>query len=397
MTPCDAERAPGLLGRLERKVCAGAPVRSVKRTRRVPAGNLLRSCSGPCTRCAARGTRRSQLRWIARPVRGKTRTTAAAGACGEPLKRRNQTRNGMSRGRTNHRLARGAQVTALFVAYLVTARLGLKVDAVSGFATLVWPPTGIALFALVAVGYRLWPAVFAGALIANLFTGAPLLVAMGIAAGNTAEVLLATLPAPPRRVRPRPRAGPRRRGAGGRQRRQHAAERHRRRREPLGGRKSSRPPPSAHVEGLVAGRRAGGPHRRAAASSSGGDASSCARPARVAEAALVGRACWGSRSPCSATWCQGAPVPVRLAVLHLPRALLGGAALHAAGRGEPTLLLAGVAITSTALGFGPFARPVLSESLLLVQVFMAVSAITALLLAAASRSETARARPPRSA
>src|SRR5437588_352547 len=36
----------------------------------------------------------------------------------------------------------------LFVAYFATARLGLLMDAVAGFATLVWPPTGIALAAL---------------------------------------------------------------------------------------------------------------------------------------------------------------------------------------------------------------------------------------------------------
>src|SRR5229473_197787 len=36
----------------------------------------------------------------------------------------------------------------LFVAYFITARLGLLMDAVAGFATLVWPPTGIALGAI---------------------------------------------------------------------------------------------------------------------------------------------------------------------------------------------------------------------------------------------------------
>ena len=51
----------------------------------------------------------------------------------------------------------------LFVAYFVTARLGLLMDAVAGFATLVWPPTGIALAALVLFGARLWPGVLVGA------------------------------------------------------------------------------------------------------------------------------------------------------------------------------------------------------------------------------------------
>jgi len=78
----------------------------------------------------------------------------------------------------------------LFVAYLVTARLGLRMDAVAGFATLVWPPTGISLAALLLFGRRLWPAVLLGALCANLLEGAPLPVALGIAAGNVLEALL---------------------------------------------------------------------------------------------------------------------------------------------------------------------------------------------------------------
>src|SRR2546430_250763 len=61
-----------------------------------------------------------------------------------------------------------------FAAYFVTALLGLRLDAVAGFATLVWPPTGIALAILWLFGFRLWPGVFAGALCVNLVAGAPL-------------------------------------------------------------------------------------------------------------------------------------------------------------------------------------------------------------------------------
>src|SRR5437879_12436444 len=77
----------------------------------------------------------------------------------------------------------------LFVAYFVTARLGLLLDAVAGFATLVWPPSGIALAALLLFGTRLWPGVLAGALCVNLVIGASLPVALGIAVGNTLEAL----------------------------------------------------------------------------------------------------------------------------------------------------------------------------------------------------------------
>jgi PAS domain S-box-containing protein len=88
------------------------------------------------------------------------------------------------------RLVYLAQVVALATLYLVAARAGLVLDAVAGFAALVWPPSGIALAALLTRGYRLWPGVFLGAFFANVLTGAPLLVAFGIGAGNTLEALL---------------------------------------------------------------------------------------------------------------------------------------------------------------------------------------------------------------
>ena len=79
---------------------------------------------------------------------------------------------------------------ALAIAYVGAAKLGLALDAVSGFATLVWPPTGIALAALLLWGFRLWPGIALGALCANLWAGAPLGAACGIAAGNTLEALI---------------------------------------------------------------------------------------------------------------------------------------------------------------------------------------------------------------
>ncbi len=78
----------------------------------------------------------------------------------------------------------------LVVAYVVTARLGLMMDAVAGFATLVWAPTGIALAALLRGGRRLWPGVFIGAFVVNAWVGASPPVAAGIATGNTLEAIL---------------------------------------------------------------------------------------------------------------------------------------------------------------------------------------------------------------
>ena len=89
---------------------------------------------------------------------------------------------------------RGREFLTIFglaVVYFVAARLGLAFDAVSGFATLVWPPTGIALAAVLLYGYRVWPGIFLGANLANIVTGAPLLVGVGIGIGNSLEALAA--------------------------------------------------------------------------------------------------------------------------------------------------------------------------------------------------------------
>lgn len=74
--------------------------------------------------------------------------------------------------------------------YFVTAKFGLNIDPVSGFATLVWLPTGISLAVLLLLGYRFWPAIALGAFLANFSTGAPLLVALAMSLGNTLEAAL---------------------------------------------------------------------------------------------------------------------------------------------------------------------------------------------------------------
>src|SRR5918992_5374671 len=90
------------------------------------------------------------------------------------------------------RIAYGAAVLGLAAIYVAAAQLGLRLDAVAGFATLVWPATGISLAALVLFGYRLWPGVFLGAFVGNLLAGAPIFVALGIGVGNTLEAIVGT-------------------------------------------------------------------------------------------------------------------------------------------------------------------------------------------------------------
>ena len=57
------------------------------------------------------------------------------------------------------RLVYGLQVLALALAYHLAARLGLKMAYVQMNTSPVWPPTGIALAALLIFGYRFWPAI----------------------------------------------------------------------------------------------------------------------------------------------------------------------------------------------------------------------------------------------
>ena len=75
------------------------------------------------------------------------------------------------------------------VLYILSASLGLKLAVVHGNVTAIWPPSGIALAALLLFGPRFWPAVAAGAFIVNYSTGIPLVSGVGIAAGNTLAAL----------------------------------------------------------------------------------------------------------------------------------------------------------------------------------------------------------------
>src|SRR2546425_6781643 len=84
-----------------------------------------------------------------------------------------------------------AQVGILFGIYFLTAKFGLGMDPVSGFAAAVWPPTGISLVALTLFGYRLWPGIALAAFLVNVSVPhATFLSACGMAAGNTLEALL---------------------------------------------------------------------------------------------------------------------------------------------------------------------------------------------------------------
>ena len=81
------------------------------------------------------------------------------------------------------------KILGLAVIYHLAARLGLNMAYVQINTSPVWPPTGIALAALLILGYDVWPGITLGVLLGSLFTGADLGVALGMALGNTVEAL----------------------------------------------------------------------------------------------------------------------------------------------------------------------------------------------------------------
>jgi diguanylate cyclase (GGDEF)-like protein len=83
--------------------------------------------------------------------------------------------------------------TGVCAAYILAAKLSLRLASVHPSATPVWPPTGIAIATLVALGLRFWPAIFMGAFLVNVTTAGSVLTSVGIATGNTLEALLASL------------------------------------------------------------------------------------------------------------------------------------------------------------------------------------------------------------
>jgi PAS domain S-box-containing protein len=80
---------------------------------------------------------------------------------------------------------------SLVAVYFASGKLGLSLAFVHESATAVWPPSGIALAALLVLGLRVWPALLAGAFLVNITTSGDLPSSIAIAAGNTLEGIVA--------------------------------------------------------------------------------------------------------------------------------------------------------------------------------------------------------------
>ena len=274
-------------------------------------------------------------------------------------------------------------LAAICAAYVVAGKLGLRLAFVNPSATPVWAPTGIALAALLVVGYEAWPAILLGAFIVNITTAGSTATSASIAAGNTLEGLVGAY----------------------------------------------------LVNRFARGRRACERARDAFTFAAlAGLASTASATVGVVSLSLAGFARWEDFGPIWSTWWTGdavgavviapavllwaahprvrwtRPQALEAAALLIGLLVVGLAAfggvfpwrdrhypleflsvpllLWAAFRFEQreaatvVVLLSGIAIWGTLRGYGPFARPSYNESLLLLQAFQAVSAVMTLVLAA---------------
>jgi signal transduction histidine kinase len=89
------------------------------------------------------------------------------------------------------RLAYAAAVVALAGVYFAAGKLGLSLAYVHPSVSPVWPSSGIALAAVLLLGLRVWPGVFAGALLVTATTPVGVAASLGIALGNTLEAVAA--------------------------------------------------------------------------------------------------------------------------------------------------------------------------------------------------------------
>jgi integral membrane sensor domain MASE1 len=270
------------------------------------------------------------------------------------------------------------------VVYFIAGKLGLRLALVNPSATAVWPPTGIALAALLILGSEVWPGVFLGAFVVNITTAGSLATSAGIAVGNTLEALVGCYLV------------------------------------------------NRFAYGCKAFSRAQNIFRFAALA--GLVSTAISATFGVTSLCLGGLAKWSQYGPIWSTWWRGdaggalvvAPllilwlrdphlrwtgaqlaeaIALLMGILVIGQSVFGGFfpsstrnypleflcipfLIWAAFRFSPretaatTFVIAAIAIAGTLTGFGPFVRDTKNESLVLLQVYVGISAVTGLALAA---------------
>jgi PAS domain S-box-containing protein len=84
-----------------------------------------------------------------------------------------------------------AQAALLAAIYFTAAKAALLLAIPPGYAAAVWPGSGIAAAALLLGGSRLWPGVWVGSLLANLSIEGSLLASAAIACGSALQAVVA--------------------------------------------------------------------------------------------------------------------------------------------------------------------------------------------------------------
>lgn len=87
--------------------------------------------------------------------------------------------------------APAVQIVLLAVLYFALAKISLLLAIPPGYAAAVWPPSGLAIAAVLVLGTRVWPAIWLGAAAANFTVDSLLGTAVAIGTGNTLEALAA--------------------------------------------------------------------------------------------------------------------------------------------------------------------------------------------------------------
>jgi PAS domain S-box-containing protein len=82
------------------------------------------------------------------------------------------------------------QVALLALGYFALARVSLLLAVPPGYASAVWPSSGLALAATLMLGNRMWPGIWLGAAVANYTINGSLIAAAVIATGNSLEALV---------------------------------------------------------------------------------------------------------------------------------------------------------------------------------------------------------------
>ena len=107
------------------------------------------------------------------------------------------TNLGLSRGPSND-FTYYLTLAGVAIVYFGAAKLGLSLAFIHANVSPVWPPAGIAIAAVLLLGYRVWPGILVGAFLANFLTlfgnfltPVSLATAGTIAVGNTLEALSA--------------------------------------------------------------------------------------------------------------------------------------------------------------------------------------------------------------